>query len=172
MRKAILPWVADASVEEANVQLEGPPEGRRWVIRLNHHDEGLRTRLGVQASGALRMGGSWRQFSGETGNLYVDKDKNGRRRKEEYLAKKIVRHIDPKHKPTIDRRAAEFVSVRINGEKLVEDRSESPEAAVEFSWDNALTKAKTIDPIECEAVALAKTQKSDDDKISGKAQPL
>ena len=86
-------WLLSANVAIPNAVLEGPPEGRRFLLRFNHGDEGHRVRFATQAAGALRSStGKWLEFSCPTGRIYVDRDKNDKRLREEMVGLSLI-HI-------------------------------------------------------------------------------
>ena len=164
----------DANVDLGNVEQCGPASGRRFVLKLNHADEGQRIRYGVQLRDGLRNNGAFKQFTSESGvKVYVDVDKNPKRQREETLAKRIIRSIDTKgRKIYTDKRATDSISIRVDGGKLLVRLAQAArDQKPRMVWDNALAKELGINPASLEAKAAENTQK-DDESLLGAAQSL
>lgn len=86
-------WFVDSNIGTLNLNLEGPPEGLRFVLRFNHADEPTRISLALQLGGNLRVDGRWREFSNANGRIYVEKNKNPKRGREEMLGKRVLKQL-------------------------------------------------------------------------------
>jgi hypothetical protein len=178
---ALTPWFEDANIDLANVQLEGPERGQRFIVRLNHADLGQRVRLGVQASSLLRVSGKWRIFeTTDHTRIYVEGGKNAKRAKEEQVAKRIVRQLptNPETKGWIDKRSDSEIQVRVktldkqSGETLVKVTAPARDMPAILVWDNKLAKKLGLNPVETEVKALAAAPRDDESKIFEKATCL
>ena len=82
IKPSFVKWFEDSNVDPANVVIEGPQQGQRFLLRFNHMDESTRVCVAIQAASALRADCKWRKFATHTGVIiYLDKDKKSRRQR-------------------------------------------------------------------------------------------
>ena len=153
---SIRQWIVDSNVDLDNTVFEGPINGRRFVLRLNHADVGIRIRFAAQLRSGLRNGNQWKDFFTKSGKkLYIDIDKNARRQREEGLCKKVLRQLGQiPNKAHVDKRAADSVCVRVDGKLLVRISQPIREKKPNFIWDNVLAKSLGLNPVVAEAKAV------------------
>jgi hypothetical protein len=171
VKPAFQKWIEDSNVDPDNVHIEGPPQGQRFVLRFNHKDEGTRVRAAVQAASALRVDGIWRRFATHTGiTIYLERDKNARRQREEIIAKRVLKCIPSTLKPYLDRRSETNISIRINKEQLAEISCPTRDAPPSIQWDNAFAKQCELNPVDIDVRALAAAPITG--KVLGRAECL
>jgi len=171
IKPAFQKWIEDSNVDPDNVRIEGPKEGQRFILRFNHKDEGTRVRAAVQAASALRVDGIWRKFATHTGvTLYLERDKNPRRQREEIIAKRVLKCIPASLKPYLGRRSESSIAIRINKELLAEISCPTRDAPPSLQWDNGFAKQCELNPVDIDIRALAAAPPTD--KVLGRTQCL
>ena len=170
-KKGLVSWFEDSNVLPENVNVEGPPLGKRWTIRFNHSDESTRVRLALQAAGALRAGGKWRVFEAKGQRIYLERDKNPKRIREEMFGRRVLKALPAGSDAYVNRREENHIEVMLNKETLVQITVPSREADVQMEWDNALAKKVGIKAAEVQKQATEFTKK-ESGKMFGKAEGL
>jgi hypothetical protein len=171
VKPAFAKWFEYSNVDPVNVSIEGPLQGQRFLLRFNHVDESTRVRAAIQAASTLRVDGKWRRFATHTGvTIYLDKDKNSRRQREEIIAKRVIKFLPVDLKAYLDRRSDTCVAIRSNRELLAEVSCPQRDGPPLLEWDNQFAKEKGFNPVEIDIKATAAAPA--EDKKLGRAQCL
>ena len=106
-------WFTAANVDEHNIILDGPDNGRRFMVKVNYTGPGLSLSKFNSLVTMLRINrNEWRKFSCAGGTLHLETDRSEKRRSEEFMARKLAGFLSSQLPPASDGRRAFYVNKR------------------------------------------------------------